>query len=107
MGSARGTHGDYFLPVRLTISGCRCGGQPSHACNPLRKGGAYCLQAKVFHTDGTRKNYRTCLAKRTHDWQRRKTTFTIAKDYNKIVVYLLYYKQGDRAWFDDVRPVAH
>jgi len=79
----------------------------SKARNPLRKGGPYCLQAKVFHTDGTKKTYRTCFAKRYHGWQRRKRTFTTVKDYNKIMVYLLYFKQGGTAWFDDVRLVAH
>jgi len=75
----------------------------SKANNPLGKGGPYCLQAKVYHTDGTKKNYRTCFAKRTHGWQRRTRTFTTANKYNKIVVYLLYYKQGGTAWFDHIQ----
>jgi len=79
----------------------------SKANKPSPEGGAYCLKAKVYHTDGTKGNYRACFAKRTHTWQRRETTLTTAKDYNKIVVSLLYYKQGGRAWFDDVRLVAH
>jgi len=90
-----GTAGDSF-----TLRGW------SKARNPLRKGGPYCLVARVFHTDGTKKNYRACFAKRTHTWQRRRKTFFTAKDYNKIVVFLLYYKQGGKAWFDDVRLVA-
>jgi len=86
---------------RFTISGW------SKASNPLREGGPYCLQARVFHTDGTKRNYRACFAKRTHDWQRRQTTFTTVKDYKKIVVYLLDARQSGKAWFDDVRLVLH
>ena len=94
--SISGSVGDSF-----TLSGW------SKASNPLRKGGPYCLQARVFHTDGTKENYRACFAKRTHDWQRRQRTFTTVKDYKKIVVYLLYARQSGKAWFDHVRLVLH
>ena len=75
----------------------------SKANNPSRRGGAYCLQAKVFHTDGTKKTYRACFTKRTHGWQHRHKTFTAAQDYNQIVVLLLYFRQSGRAWFDNVQ----
>jgi len=75
----------------------------SKATNPLPKGGAYCLKAKVYHTDGTKKNYRACFAKTTHGWQSRKRNFTTAKPYKKIVVSLLYYKQAGMAWFDHIQ----
>jgi len=75
----------------------------SKATNPLSNGGPYCLQAKVYHTDGTKKNYRACFAKSTHGWQRRERNFTTAKPYKKIVVSLLYYKQGGTAWFDHIQ----
>ena len=78
----------------------------SRGRKPPRKGGAYCLQAKIFYTDGTKENYRTCFTKPTHGWQYRSKTFTTAKDYEKIVVFLLYYKQSGRAWFDDVQLVV-
>jgi len=43
------------------------------------------------------------VAKKTHGWQRRKTTFTTLKPYNKIVVFLRYAKQSGKAWFDGVQ----
>ena len=75
----------------------------SKAKDPLRKGGPYCLEAKVFHTDGTKQIYRKCFGKRTHSWQRRKMTFTTDKAYKKIVVLLRYARQSGRVWFDDVQ----
>jgi hypothetical protein len=79
----------------------------SKAKKPLRKGGPYCLAAKVFHRDGTKKTYRVCFAKKTHGWQRRSKTFTTVKRYNKIVVFLRYVKQGGTAWFDDVSLIEN
>lgn len=90
-----GSVGDTF-----TLSGW------SRAKNPSPKGGPYCLQVRVFHTDGTKGRYRTCFAKRTHGWQYRERSFTAAKDYKKIVVLLLYQRQRGEAWFDDVQLVA-
>lgn len=77
----------------------------SRAWNPEGKGGPHCLQAQVFHTDGTKRNYWACFPKRTHGWLYRERRFTVAKDYNKIVVRLWYARQSGRAWFDLVRLV--
>jgi len=90
-----GSAGDGF-----TLSGW------SRAENPSPLGGGYCLQATVFHTDGTKKRYRTCFAKRAHGWQYRQRSFTTVKPYNKIVVFLRYKRQSGEAWFDDVRLIA-
>lgn len=78
----------------------------SKARRPLRKGGTYCLEAKVFHTDGTKKRYKACFDKRTHDWEMTFKTFTVAKNYNKFMVYLCYAKQTGKVWFDDVWLIA-
>lgn len=78
----------------------------SKASYPAAGDGPYCLQAEVFHTDGTKKTYRACFARKTHGWQYREVNFAAAKDYNKIVVSLLYDELTGEAWFDDVRLVA-
>jgi len=78
----------------------------SRAKDSSPTGGAYCLQATVFHTDDTRRNYITCFTKSTHGWEYRERIFTTAKDYKNIVVFLLYKEQTGQAWFDDVRLLA-
>ncbi len=78
----------------------------SKAQNPSASGGAYCLEAKVFHTDATKKTYKACFTKSTHGWQLKQKTFTTEKDYTKIEVYLRYAKQSGQAWFDQIRLVA-
>jgi hypothetical protein len=92
--SISGAAGDSF-----TLSGW------SRAQSPLSSGGAYCLEAKVFHTDATTKTYKACFSKSTHGWQYREKAFTTEKGYSKIVVYLRYARQGGKAWFDQVRLV--
>ncbi len=79
----------------------------SKAKSPSASGGAYCLEAKVFHTDATKKTYKACFTKSTHGWQYREKAFTTVKDYNKIEVYLRYANQAGKAWFDDVLLVVH
>ena len=105
-----GTINNKFDEFHIQVIGDR--GKPIErwgrkAKKPLRKGGPYCLAAKVFHRDGTKKTYRVCFAKKTHGWQRRSKTFTTVKRYNKIVVYLRYAKQGGTAWFDDVSLIEN
>ena len=106
-----GTRVKKSLMQMLNISGSAGDGFTlsawSRAKNPSPAGGVYSLQATVFHTDGTKRRYKKRFAKRTHDWQLRKKTFTITKDYSKIVVFLRYQRQSGKAWFDNVRLIAH
>lgn len=74
----------------------------SKAESPNPSGGPYCLEAKVFHKDGTTKLYRAPFNKTTHDWKFASKTFTTAKPFKKIEVYLRYANQTGRAWFDFV-----
>lgn len=72
----------------------------SKAQGPNPGGGPYCLEAKVFHKDGTKKRYRAHFNKTTHDWEGVGKAFTTAKPFNKIEIYLRYANQTGRAWFD-------
>jgi len=74
----------------------------SKAQSPNPSGGPYCLEAKVFHKDGTKKRYRAHFNKTTHDWQPVNRTFTTAKPFKKIELYARYANQTGRAWFDPV-----
>lgn len=73
----------------------------SLARGALAGGGFYGLEAKFFHTDGTKKTYKAAFTKGTHGWEYKQKTFTAEKDYNKVVVSLRYSRQGGKAWFDD------
>jgi len=72
----------------------------SKAQGPNPGGGPYCLEAKVFHKDGTKKRYRAHFNKTTHDWEAVGKIFTTAKPFKKIDIYLRYANQTGRAWFD-------
>ncbi len=74
----------------------------SKAEGPDPSGGPYCLEAKVFHKDGTTKSYQAHFSKTSHDWAFTKKSFTTVKPFNKIEIYLRYADQTGRAWFDDV-----
>jgi hypothetical protein len=67
----------------------------------------YSIEAKVYHTDGTKRKYSVRFSGGTYDWKKNKTTFTTKKPYNKMKVYVRYGGQRGIAHFDDVQLLVN
>jgi immune inhibitor A len=60
------------------------------------------VRVTLLYTDDTQENFPSHPAYGTHDWQNVQDTFTASKDYDRLVVRLIYRLDGGKAWFDDL-----
>ena len=77
----------------------------SKARGTLPTGGTYGLEAKVAYTDGTFGRFKVGFTKGAHGWEYKQKSFTPAKPFKRIVIYLRYAAQAGRVWFDDIQLV--
>jgi probable HAF family extracellular repeat protein len=97
-------NGDHKQVIFITSLNGNAGDDFSISLRNKADGSARPFYAKVVlvYTDTSEETFRLIPAKGTHDWAQYQLSFTAAKDYNRVRVFLVYGAGSGTVWFDDV-----